>query len=327
MAKILVTGGAGYIGSHMVELLFKQQYQAVVIDSLATGHSESVLNAELVVADLNDTIALEECFARNEFIAVMHFAAYIRVAESVSNPAKYYHNNIVASLNLLDTMVKYGVKVLIFSSSAAVYGEPQYIPVDVQHPRHPVNPYGQTKFMFEEILSDYAHAYGLKYASLRYFNAAGAHPDGLLGARHKVVSHIIPLVLEVASGRRAAIEVFGDDYPTKDGSCVRDYVHIMDLCSAHLLALKSLLAGNASCTYNLGNGLGYSVLEVIRMAEQVTQRRIPIIKAARRLGDPAVLVADAELIKRELSWQPQYYELQTIIEHAWVWEQKLAAIE
>jgi len=317
MKKILVTGGAGYIGSHMVDMLLKNGYQVVVLDDLSTGHKDAVLDAELVVANLADKIVLEEIFKKYKFAAVMHFAGFIQVGESVQNPARYYQNNLSASLNLLDVMLKYGVKNFIFSSTAAVYGEPQYTPIDTEHPKNPLNPYGNSKWMLEQILADYDRAYGLKSICLRYFNAAGADPDGRLGERHNPETHLIPLILQVALGQRKTIGIYGYDYPTKDGTCIRDYIHIVDLCQSHLLALQVLSNGAASNAYNLGNGQGYSVLEVIEAVKEVTGRPIAIEKSSRRAGDPAVLVADAMRAQRELGWRPQFPELKTIVEHAW----------
>ncbi|MFA6408611.1 MAG: UDP-glucose 4-epimerase GalE [Gammaproteobacteria bacterium] len=323
MKNILVTGGAGYIGSHMVHALKEAGYHPVVLDNLSTGRKSLVLDAELVVADIADKITLNALFKTYKFSAVMHFAGFIRVGESVEEPAKYYQNNLAYSLNLLDVMLDHKVKNLIFSSSAAVYGDPEYTPIDTKHPKNPINPYGQSKWMFEQILSDYDKAYDLKSVSLRYFNAAGADPLGRLGEWHDPETHLIPLVLQVASGRLDDIKIFGKDYPTKDGTCIRDYIHICDLCQAHLLALEALLKGGDSAAYNLGNGNGYSVLEVIEAAEKVTGKKIKVQFSPRRAGDPAVLVADAKEAEKKLGWKPKFADLKTIISHAWAWEQKL----
>lgn len=320
--EILVVGGAGYIGSHMVDKLAQNGYRAVVLDNLSTGHEDAVLGAPLIRADLADMDALRHCFKAHSFAAVMHFAAFMQVGESVINPAKYYRNNVTNTLNLLDVMREHKVDKFIFSSSAAVYGEPQYTPIDINHPKNPVNPYGRSKWMVEQILQDYDHAYNLRAISLRYFNAAGNDPHARLGERHDPETHLIPLVLQVASKRRAAIDIYGSDYPTPDGTCIRDYVHVVDLCQAHLIALQKLLQGAPSNVYNLGNGKGHSVLEVITAAKNVTKCPIPIVKCPKRAGDPAVLLADISRAKQELGWQPSYPDLETIIQHAWRWEQK-----
>lgn len=323
MAKILVAGGAGYIGSHMVDILVQNGHEVIVYDNLSAGFQDAVLDAKLIVADLTDTVSLDACFAQYGFDAVMHFAGSIQVGESVNNPAKYYQNNVVNSLNLLNTMVKHEVYSLIFSSSAAVYGEPQYTPIDINHPKNPVNPYGRSKWFIEQIAKDYDRAYNLKTVSLRYFNAAGADPRTRLGERHNPETHLIPLVLQAASGKQGNITIYGNDYPTKDGTCIRDYIHIVDLCEAHLLALDALLnQTTGSAAYNIGNGQGYSVHEIINIAESVTGKKIPIKQAPRRAGDPAVLVADAMQIQKDLHWQPQFPDLENIIRHAWLWELK-----
>lgn len=320
MKKILVTGGAGYIGSHMVAMLVQNGYQVVVLDNLSTGFKDAVLNAELIIGDLADKSTLDNCFKAHDIFAVMHFAASVKVKESVFNPSKYYQNNVVASINLLNAMQYFGVKKLIFSSSAAVYGEPQYIPVSINHPKNPINSYGRSKWLFEEVLKDYDSSYQIKSIVLRYFNAAGADPLGRLGPREKEAASLIPCVLQVALKKSKAVEVFGFDYTTPDGTCVRDYVHVTDLCRAHLLALKGLINDEKSKTYNLGNAKGYSVLEVIKVAAEVTGKKIPIIKSSRRAGDPASLVADTSLACKELLWKPVYPDLTTIIQHAWQWE-------
>ncbi|EKD74068.1 MAG: hypothetical protein ACD_45C00085G0003 [uncultured bacterium] len=314
---ILVVGGAGYIGSHMTDYLTHTGYIPIVLDDLSTGHRDAVLNATLIEGDLADKQLLDELFAKYIFHAVMHFASFIQVGESVDHPEKYYRNNVASTLNLLAVMLKHKVGKFIFSSSAAVYGEPRYVPLDENHPASPLNPYGHSKRMVEQILADFAHAYGLQYAILRYFNAAGADPAGRLYERHHPETHLIPLILQVASGERKAITIYGKDYATPDGTCVRDYIHVADVCAAHLLALQALQEGAAQCTYNLGTGKGYSVQQVVDMAREVTQHPIPVTYGARRAGDPAILVADASRIIRDLNWQPRYSNLKTIIQHAW----------
>ncbi len=318
--KILVVGGAGYIGSHMVKMLLDEGHKVVTFDNLSSGFRDAVLGGDFVEGDLANTALLDDVFTKYKPEAVMHFASYIQVGESVQHPAKYYSNNFTNTLNLLNTMVKYQVNRFIFSSTAAVFGEPEYVPIDEAHPKAPLNPYGRSKLMVEQILADYEHAYGLKSVCLRYFNAAGADPGALLGERHEPETHLIPLVLQAISGRRSHISVFGRDYDTPDGTCIRDYIHIVDLCSAHLLALTRLVSDGVSQRFNLGNGAGFSVQEVISVAEQVTGKKVNVIDAPRRAGDPARLVADATLAKNTLGWSPIYTDLATIIAHAWAWE-------
>ena len=320
--NILVVGGAGYIGSHMVKLLLEREHEVATFDNLSTGYRDAVLGGEFILGDLADKTQLDTLFRANRFDAVMHFASFIQVGESVREPAKYYANNVTNTLNLLDAMLAQGVTKFIFSSSAAVYGEPISVPIDEQHPKQPLNPYGRTKWIIEQVLQDYDRAYGLRSISLRYFNAAGADPDGKLGERHEPETHLIPLVLQAASGRRKNIQVFGRDYDTPDGTCIRDYVHVTDLCAAHLLALNRLLDGETSAAYNLGNGNGFSVQQVIDAAHRVTGRDIPVEYAPRREGDPARLVADSTAARRALGWNPQLAELDTLIRHAWQWECK-----
>ena len=317
--KILVIGGAGYIGSHMVKMLGQKGCEVTTLDDLSSGHRDAVLTGEFVQGDFGQRSVLDKVLAKG-FDAVMHFASFIQVGESVQHPDKYYHNNVVNTLTLLDAMRFYGIKRFIFSSTAATFGEPQYTPIDERHSQWPINPYGRSKLMVEQVLADYDKAYGLKSVCLRYFNAAGADPEGQLGERHDPETHLIPLVLQAASGRRANISVFGTDYDTPDGTCIRDYIHIQDLCSAHWLAVQSLLNGADSQAYNLGNGNGFSVQEVIDTAERVSGRKIPVIYGARREGDPARLVADARLARDKLGWQPQFADLATIVQHAWNWE-------
>jgi UDP-glucose 4-epimerase len=314
---ILIIGGAGYIGSHMVDYVLRSGYVPIVLDDLSTGHRDAVRNADLIVGSIHDSILLDNIFSTRSISAVMHFASFIQVGESVKDPAKYYHNNVAGTLNLLIAMLKWKVKNFIFSSTAAVYGEPQYTPIDEKHPLAPINPYGRSKWMIEQMLADFGVSYGLKYAILRYFNAAGADPEGQLAERHDPETHLIPLLLRTASGEKKSITVYGNDYPTLDGTCLRDYVHVTDLCSAHLLALHALWDGATRCIYNLGTGFGYSVQQVIDMACSVTQRDIEVIYGPRRAGDPAILVADPTLAMRELHWRPNYSDLQTIISHAW----------
>ena len=317
--KVLVAGGAGYIGSHMVKMLGKQGCSVTTLDDLSSGHCDAVLCGEFVQGDMADRVLLDSLLSQG-FDAVMHFASFIQVGESVQQPAKYYQNNVVNTLTLLDAMRAHGVSRFIFSSTAATFGEPQYTPIDERHPQQPINPYGRTKLMVEQILADYEKAYGLRSVALRYFNAAGADPEGQLGERHDPETHLVPLVLQAASGRRPHIGVFGRDYDTPDGTCIRDYIHIEDLCSAHWLALQSLMGGGASQAYNLGNGQGFSVQEVIDTAERVTGRKITVVDGPRRAGDPARLVADATQARQKLGWQPRYADLATIVEHAWRWE-------
>jgi len=322
MRTILVVGGAGYIGSHMVKRLAEQGYEVVVADNLSTGFRDAVKAARLVELDIRDSRALKALLADARFAAVLHFASFIQVGESVREPAKYYANNVTATLGLLDAMVSAGVQRFILSSTAAVYGDPLYVPIDEAHTKQPISPYGRSKWMVEQILEDYDRAYGLKSVCLRYFNAAGADPGGELGERHEPETHLIPLVLQAAAGRRPAISVFGQDYATPDGTCIRDYIHVEDLVDAHMLALEHLLAGRGSDAFNLGNGNGFSVNEVIASAERVTGRPIPVTYVERRAGDPPRLVADATRAKTVLGWRPTRADLDTIVADAWRWERK-----
>jgi UDP-glucose 4-epimerase len=321
--SILVVGGAGYIGSHMVLALQEAGWHVVVLDNLSKGYRDAVIDAELVVGDMADKQVLQRLFQQYPFEAVMHFGALIEVGESVRLPALYYQNNLLATLQLLDVMREHQVNRFIFSSTAAVYGEPQYTPIDELHPRSPINPYGRSKSMVEDILHDYARAYGLQFAILRYFNAAGSDPLARIGERHEPESHLIPLVLQVAAGKRDHIRVNGRDYPTPDGTCIRDYIHVSDICSAHLLALQSLLKHSQNIVCNLGNGVGYSVQQVIKAARRVTGHVIPVMEGERRLGDPAILVADATWARRELQWNPSYPALDDIVSHAWRYMQQV----
>jgi len=329
--KLLVVGGAGYIGSHMVKMLVNLGHDVIILDNLSTGFRELVKYGKLVVGDLADESLLDELFSKHQFDGVMHFAAASLVGESMTNPAKYYRNNVSNTINLLDAMVKHNVKSFVFSSSAAVYGEPNSNLIDESHVKDPINPYGSTKLMIERILKDYASAYDLNSISLRYFNACGADPEGELGECHDPETHLIPLILQAASGRRESITVFGRNYATDDGTCVRDYIHIDDLCTAHALALDKLTASNdcGALAYNLGNSSGFSVQQVIDVVQTVVSKdgcSVTVIDGERRAGDPATLVADAAKAKSELGWQPKYDDLEVIVVHAWEWEKKLANI-
>jgi len=319
---ILVIGGAGYIGSHMLKRLAQAGYGLTTLDKLSGGVHHAVRWGALIEGDVGDAGLLERLFAEQSFDAVMHFASSIEVGASIAQPLDYYQNNLAHTLGLLQTMRRYGVHRLVFSSTAATFGEPQYLPIDEAHPQRPINPYGHSKRMVEQVLSDCDRAYGLRAVCLRYFNAAGADPDGELGENHQPETHLIPLVLQAASGRRPHITIFGDDYDTPDGTCIRDYVHVSDLCEAHWLALQSLMAGGPSQAYNLGQGQGYSVREVIATAERVTGRPIRVATVPRRPGDPARLIADPRLAQQRLGWHSRWSDLPTLIKHAWHWEQK-----
>jgi UDP-glucose 4-epimerase len=307
----------------MVRVLLDAGHHPVTFDSLVSGHRDAVAGGDFLHADLSDAGALDRLLHTHAITAVMHFASYIQVGESISAPGKYYHNNLCNTLGLLDAMVRAGVGQFIFSSTAAIFGEPQYVPIDEAHPQRPINPYGASKQMVERALPDYERAHGLRSVSLRYFNAAGAHPDACIGERHEPETHLIPLLLQVAAGRRERAAVFGRDYDTPDGTCIRDYIHVMDLCDAHLLALQWLESGQPSAAFNLGNGGGFSVLEVIEAVRRVTRRPVPVQDAPRRAGDPARLVADSRLIRKQLNWSPRFADLETIVAHAWAFEQRL----
>lgn len=324
--EVLLIGGAGYIGSHMAWLLH-QSARVTVLDDLSQGWRQAVLGGHFVQGSFADVELLSELFTRHKFDAVMHFGSFIQVGESVQDPAKYYRNNLANTLSLLEAMCKFDVKRFIFSSTAAVYGDPEYVPIDEAHPKHPINPYGRSKLMVEQMLEDFDRAYGLRSVCLRYFNAAGAHPDAVIGEQHEPETHLIPLVLQAASGRREKITVYGRDYDTPDGTCIRDYVHVLDLAQAHELALRYLMSGGRSAAYNLGNGHGFSVQQVIDVARQVTGCRIPVGEGMRRSGDPPRLVADARRVMTELGWRPRHGDLATIMAHAWQWERRLAGQE
>ncbi|WP_373899220.1 UDP-glucose 4-epimerase GalE [Haloimpatiens sp. FM7315] len=317
--SILVCGGAGYIGSHMVAHLLENNKDVVVLDNLQKGHKEALLGGKFYLGDLNDSEILDKVFSENSIEAVIDFAAYSLVGESMIDPLKYFQNNVGSTINLLKTMNKHKVKNIVFSSTAATYGEPEAVPINENDRTFPTNPYGESKLTVEKILKWCDLAYGIKYTALRYFNAAGAHISGKIGEDHNPESHLIPIILQVALGKREKIMIFGNDYPTKDGTCIRDYVHVSDLASAHLLALERLKKTGKSKIYNLGNGTGFSVKEVVDVAKKVTGVDIKVEKAPRRQGDPAILIASSLKAMEELNWNPKYNSLETIIDTAWRW--------
>lgn len=322
---ILVTGGAGYIGSHAVDALCRSGYSVIVLDNLSYGHPEivkDVLKVELIVGDTNDRSLLDQIFSTYNIAAVMHFAAFIAVGESVSEPAKYYHNNVVGTLTLLEAMLAAQVNKFVFSSTCAIYGMPQEIPMTETHPKDPLSPYAASKNMVEQIITDFGQAYGLKSVTFRYFNASGADPSGQLGEDHEPETHLIPLTLLAALGKRDSIKVFGTDYETPDGTAIRDYIHVCDLADAHVLGLEYLLKGGESEVFNLGNGNGFSVKEVIETAQKVTGIPLKVIEVERRAGDAPILIGSSAKAKRILGWNPKYADLGMIINHAWNWHQK-----
>ncbi len=319
MNKILIMGGAGYIGSHTVNHLLKQGYACVVADNLSCGHLEAIPNgADFEKADLMDKKSLQAVFQKHKINAVVHFAAFSLVGESVTNPQKYYHNNVIGTLNLLDVMLEFGVDKIVFSSTCATYGKPQYVPIDEKHSQNPINPYGQTKLAIENIFKDYHKAYGLKYIALRYFNAAGADNEAKIGESHNPESHLIPLVLKAIKRERENIKVFGTDYNTPDGTCLRDYIHVNDLAEAHRLALEK---SDKYCGFiNLGTGIPTSVLEIIKASEKVSGKVCPVVYEQRREGDPDILYADNKQAKEILGWCPKYTNIEDILQTAWNWE-------
>ncbi|MCL2399828.1 MAG: UDP-glucose 4-epimerase GalE [Defluviitaleaceae bacterium] len=320
---ILICGGAGYVGSHMVAELLEQGHETVVVDNLEKGHKAAVgKEARFYQGDLRDSLLMDKVFTENKISSVVNYAAYSLVGESVSEPMKYYENNVVGALSLLKSMLKHDVRNIVFSSTAAVYGEPSAIPITEDSPTLPVNPYGETKLTVEKILKWYEQTYNLSYATLRYFNVAGAHCSGEIGEDHTPETHLIPIILQTAMGKFSSLPLYGNDYDTPDGTCIRDYIHVTDLADAHILALKKLESGSPSLTYNLGSGNGFSNKEIIDTACHVTGRKIPIEQKGRRSGDPAVLIASSEKIKQELGWNPVRTDLETIIDSAWQWHSK-----
>ena len=320
--KVLVTGGAGYIGSHCVKVLLNKGYDVVVVDNLETGHEEAVdPKATLYVGDIADNELMDKVFTSHKIDGVIHFAAYSLVGESMVNPHKYYENNVSKTNHLLQSMVRNNVKNIVFSSTAATYGEPEKTPIEETDLQVPTNVYGQTKLAMEHMIAWYGKIHHLHHVALRYFNVAGSYGDGSIGEAHNPETHLIPIILQVANSRREYINVFGDDYPTKDGTCIRDYIHVLDLCDAHVLALEYLINGNPSDVFNLGSGEGFSVLEMIEAARKVTSHSIPMNMSPRRAGDPAVLIASSSKAKKVLGWNPSRENIEVMIKDAWIWEQ------
>lgn len=319
--KVLVTGGAGYIGSHAVKVLLDRGYEVVVVDNLETGHKESVdSKAKLYVGDIADSKFMDKVFAENDIKGVIHFAAYSLVGESMTNPHKYYENNVSKTNHLLESMVRNNVKNIVFSSTAATYGEPEKTPIVETDPQVPTNVYGQTKLAMEQMIAWYGKIHGLNNVALRYFNVAGAIHDGSIGEAHNPETHLIPIILQVANNKRAKLSVYGNDYPTKDGTCIRDYIHILDLCDAHVLALEYLFNGNPSDVFNLGSGEGFTVYEMVEAARKVTGHPIPLEVTPRRAGDPAVLIASSAKARKVLNWNPTRENIEIMIQDAWTWE-------
>ncbi|UCC41669.1 MAG: UDP-glucose 4-epimerase GalE [Candidatus Aminicenantes bacterium] len=322
--KIIVAGGAGYIGSHTVKALIREGFEVIIFDNFSSGKKELVIGGEVVVGDLMDKESIRKAFGLKDIGAVLHFASLIQVGESYVNPQKYYTQNLISGLNLLEVMLETGIKNFIFSSSAAVYGVPQQLPIPESHPLNPVNPYGQTKFFFEKILEDYERAYGLKFISLRYFNAAGADPEGQLGELHEPETHLIPNILLFLLGEKEGFNLFGMDFPTEDGTAVRDYIHVTDLANAHIRALKKILASPRSEFINLGTNKSYSVLEIIKKAEEITGQKVNYTKKPKRKGDVPVLLASKQKAEQLLEWKLKYSNIETIVETAWNWHKKNA---
>lgn len=325
MTKILVVGGAGYIGSHTNKILNQQGYHTVVLDNLSYGHREFVKWGQFVQGDMADEALLDSIFQNHEISAVMHFSAFIAVGESVQKPGLYYDNNVSKTITLLNKMVQHKIPYFIFSSTCAIMGEPQYLPLDENHPRNPINPYGWSKFMVEQILEDFQKAHGLKSTILRYFNASGADPDAEVGEQHDPETHLIPLILDAALGVRESITIFGDDYTTRDGTCVRDYIHVNDLARAHVLALNWMIENQASNDFNLGNGEGFTVREIIEVVEKITGKSVPITMGERRQGDAAALIGSSLKARQILGWMPELNQIEDIVSTAWNWHKKMRA--
>ena len=321
---ILIVGGAGYIGAHINKQLNNNGYETIVFDNLSYGHEDFVKWGIFERGDLGNINEIRKIFQKYPITAVMQFAAFTYVGESVEDPQKYYINNVCNTLNLIKVMLEFDVKTLVFSSTCATYGNPIEIPITETHPQNPISPYGYGKLMVETILSDYSNAYNLRYVSLRYFNAAGADPDSEIGELHNPETHLIPLILDAASGKRSDIKIFGTDYDTPDGTCVRDYIHVTDLADAHLKALQYLENGGKSDYFNLGNGNGFSVLEVIEKAREITGKEIIAVEDKRRPGDPPILIGSSDKVRNILKWEPKYYDLSQIVETAWKWHEKIS---
>ncbi|MCK5267139.1 MAG: UDP-glucose 4-epimerase GalE [Spirochaetes bacterium] len=324
---VLIVGGAGYIGSHTVKELHKKGHEILVLDNLVHGHKEFLKWGKFVNADLENIKQLRSIFKKYPITSVIHFASYINVGESVTDPKKYYINNVTNTLNLLNVMIEYSVRHFIFSSTCATYGTPVSIPIDENHPQNPINPYGQSKLMIEKIIEDYSNAYDFSYVSLRYFNASGADQDGEIGEWHNPETHLIPLVLDAAINKRDSISIYGTDYDTSDGTCIRDYIHVTDLADAHIKALEFLKSGGKSTAFNIGTEKGYTVREIIEEAQKITQREIKIVETGKRKGDSTILVSKSAKIKDTLKWEPQHSSLNEIIQSAWNWHKKLNNIE
>jgi len=320
--NVLVAGGAGYIGSHVCKMLTRKGYNVIIYDNLSHGYEFLAKYGKFILGDIGDKRQLDLVFKNYKIDVVMHFCAYIEVGESVQNPRKYYVNNLYHAINLFDTMLENGVNKLIFSSTAAVYGMPENVPIDEEEPKNPINPYGRTKWMIEQVLKDYSDAHGFKYVAFRYFNAAGADPEGELGEAHEPETHLIPLVLDAALGIRKSIKIFGTDYPTPDGTCIRDYIHVNDLATAHIKGIEYLMNGNESNYFNLGNGTGFSVREIIDTVKKFTGKNFEVEEVERRPGDPAILIAKSDKARKILNWTPEY-GIEDIVKHAWEWHKKL----